>query len=103
MLAPWPRRLSAVVVMNEPTGLTPRGSVGCSSLASLSSCWRKVSDSTGTTVRSRGITALSGITGPPVNTGVSCKARDVTSVGDRIAALAPAGTLYFLSYQNEIL
>ena len=30
-------------------------------------------------------------------------ARDVTSVGDRITALASAGTLYLLSNQNEIL
>ncbi len=92
-----------MVLMNEPNGLTPPGSVGCSSLASLSSCWRNVSYSTGTTVRSRGITALSAITGPPLKAGVSCRARDVTSVGDRIAALASAGTLYLLSYQNEIL
>src|SRR6476469_9249348 len=30
-------------------------------------------------------------------------ARAVTTVGDRIAALTSAGTLYLLSYQNEIL
>ena len=30
MLAPWPRRLSAAVLMTEPNGLTPPGSVGCS-------------------------------------------------------------------------
>ena len=87
--------------MSEPNGLTPPGSVGCSSLASLSSCWRKVSYSTGTTVRSRGITASSFITGPPVYAGVSWMARDVTSVGDKTAALASAGTLYLSSYQNE--
>ncbi len=29
--------------------------------------------------------------------------RAVTSVGDKIAALASAGTLYLLSYQKEIL
>ena len=34
---------------------------------------------------------------------MSWMARAVTSVGDRIAALASAGTLYLLSYQNEIL
>ena len=28
-------------------------------------------------------------------------ARAVTSVGDRIAAFASAGTLYLVSYQNE--
>lgn len=62
-----------------------------------------MSHSTGTTVRSRGITALSAIVAPPVYTGVSWIAREVTRVGDRTAALASAGTLYLLSYQNEIL
>ena len=42
MLAPWPRRLSAAVLMNAPSVLTPPGSVGCSSSASFSSCSRKV-------------------------------------------------------------
>ena len=66
MLAPWPRRLSAVVLMSAPKGLTPPGSVGCSVWASFSSCARTWSHSTGTAVRSRGITALSRITGPLV-------------------------------------
>ena len=42
MLAPWPRRLSAAVLMNEPNGLTPPGSVGCSVSVSFSSCSRNV-------------------------------------------------------------
>src|SRR3979490_3369307 len=61
MLAPWPRRLSAVVLISEPSGLTPPGSVGCSVWASFSNCARTWSHSMGTPVRSRGITAVDSV------------------------------------------
>ena len=35
MLAPWPRRLSAAVLTNAPSVLTPPGWVGCSDLGEL--------------------------------------------------------------------
>ena len=50
-----PRRLSAAVLMNSPTGLGPPGVVGCRESVSFSSCWRKSSHSMGTAVRSSGM------------------------------------------------
>ncbi len=69
MVAPCPRRLSAVVLTNAPSGLTPPGWVGCRASLSFCSCWRKSSNSTGTAVRSRPITVLSAITGPRCRPG----------------------------------
>src|SRR6267378_942870 len=103
MVGPWPRRLSAAVLTRAPSVLTPPGWVGCSAVVSFSSCWRRSSNSTGTAVRSTGITVCSAIAGPLVYAGVSWMARAGTSDGDRITALASAGTLYLASYQKLIL
>jgi len=37
-VSPWPRRLSAALLMNSPTALGPPGLVGCSESVSFSSC-----------------------------------------------------------------
>ena len=67
MLAPWPRRLSAAVLTNAPSGAEPARLGGLQRLRSASpAAARKSSHSTGTAVRSCGITAPSAIAGPPV-------------------------------------
>ena len=58
---------------------------------------RSSSHSTGTWVRSIGITALSASTGPPLYGGSNWMLRDATRVGLRITAEALAGTLYLFS------
>ena len=58
---------------------------------------RNSSYSTGTCVRSIGMTAPSSITGPPVYGGDSWMVRDATRLGFRIDAVALAGTLNLFS------
>ena len=89
--------------MNSPTALGPPGVVGCSDSVSFSSCWRKSSHSTGTAVRSCGMTRPAASFGPPEYAGTSWIARALTSDGDRIAALASAGTGYCLSTEKVTL
>ena len=82
--------------------MSPNGPLGCSLVGPRSvrirlSESRSSSYSTGTCVRSIGMTALSSITGPPVYGGDSWMLRDATRLGLRIDAVALAGTLYLLS------
>ena len=58
---------------------------------------RRSSNSTGTWVRSIGMTALSASTGPPLYRGSNWTTREATRVGLRTTAEALAGTLYLLA------
>ncbi len=59
------------------------------------------SSSTGTAVRSTGISAPSARVGPPVYTGSSCTNRSLTTDGEITAACASAGTSYSPSYSSS--
>ncbi len=88
---PCPSALAAATSRTSPSA--PCGSVssGPSSVVSRVSCSVISSHSTGTAVRSTGIVAPTGSSGPPVCGGVSWTKRAETRVGATIAACASAG------------
>ena len=81
MLAPWPRRLSAAVLTNAPSVLTPPGWVGCSVSVSFSQLLPQIVPlhrHRGALLRNHRAVAQRRA---PVYAGVSWMARAVTSVG----------------------